>query len=259
MISMRPLPTNHPVSAGQKPHSVEPRTLELGPLSGPGSSSNRKSAACPVQRAYPWLLAMSTGLAAVFCGLYLTKPVVLAGTSGPSTALAPDAPSTLSANPATPALIPSDQGLPGDETPARPAPADPRGMVSAASDKSSNPFEETNLRVQHVLAAQGPDGENLGKILLDVPVLYRSRSLRWTPDQVERARDLLARIGDYREKSRSLREEAGALMTAWNDLLDDSIPADSLRADSPSLPANQSPAGSPAGWDTTRAIEVQKD
>lgn len=258
MMSMRPLPTHQSNSTGAKATSAEPRTLELGPLSGSAPSPNRK-ATCPVQRAYPWLLVISTGLAAVFCGLYLTKPVVLASTVASTAPLSssPSLPGEKDA--ASPSLLPSDAHLPGEAPHSRPTPADPRGMIPASAAAPANPFEETNIRVQHVLAAQGPDGENLGKIILDVPVLYRSRSLRWTPDQVEKARELLTRIGDFKERSRALREEAEVLMASWNDLMEDSIPAGALRADSPSLPSNQSPSASSGGWETTRAIEVQKD
>ncbi len=262
MTPMRPLPTNHPAPpSGPRPAVVEPRTLELGPLN---PSTNRR-AVCPIQRAYPWLLAASTGLAAVFCAMYLTKPVIVPGqaaaapveTAAPT--LVPSPSPALAATPRTQApLLPTADDLPGD-TPARPQPADPRRLGSAARDISGSSFEETNLRVQHVLGAQGPNGENLGKILLDVPVLYQSRTLRWTPEDIAEARELLAAIGDYQERSRTLREEAGILLAAWNNLVDGSIPAPVLRADSPSLPSNQSSRKQASeDLDTVRAIEVRK-
>lgn len=235
---------------------VEPRTLELGPLN---PSANRR-AACPIQRAYPWLLAASTGLAAVFCAMYLTKPVIVPGQAAAApveTAALSPVPSLAAAPRPQPPLLPAAEDMPGD-APARPQPADPRRLASAGGNTSTS-FEETNLRVQHVLGAQGPNGENLGKILLDVPVLYQSRTLRWTHEDIAEARELLAAIGDYQERSRALREEAGILLAAWNNLVDGSIPASVLRADSPSLPSNQSSRKQASeDLDTTRAIEVKR-
>ena len=95
---------------------------------------------------------------------------------------------------------------------------------------------------------------------LDVPVLYQSRNLRWTPTEVTHARELLARLMDYQEKSNRLRDEGSALLQAWNSLLDKSLPAADLRADSPSLPANQETATNPtrpASLITTESIQIK--
>jgi hypothetical protein len=232
------------------------QTLELGPLthaSTPGA--NRRAAACPVQRAYPWLLVASTALAAVFCGLYLNKPVILAADGGPSAVAAPAA--ALAMVPAAPKppdemLMPRGGQLPGDTK--KPVAADPRRLGSAGAS-GEHTFEETNLRIQHVLKAQGPGGEDLGKIMLEVPVLYRSRALRWTPEEVARARDLMVRISNYQEASRMIRDEGQKLLGEWNDLIGGSIPAPVLRADSPSLSSEMPAGGEPL--DSTEAIEIK--
>ena len=120
-------------------------------------------------------------------------------------------------------------------------------------------FEETNLRVQHILTAQTP-GAKLARIDLDVPVLYQSRNLRWTPTDVADARILVARLMDYQEKSKILRAEGSDLLNAWNQLIARSIPGIDLRADSPSLPANQenlADVPSPAGLRSTESIQIQ--
>ena len=110
--------------------------------------------------------------------------------------------------------------------------------------------------MQHVLNARGPAGEDLGKVTLEVPVLYSSRTLRWTPQEIARARELQVRIGDYQEKSRALREEGRVLMEQWNALMGDSIPNEVLRADSPTL--NRPTQASPTqGLDSAEAIEIQ--
>lgn len=255
---MRPLPTTtHDASLAAKPLPViaAPQTLELGPLSNSASTSpNRRAAACPVQRAYPWLLVTSTALAALFCGLYMNKPVIVAGPQ-PNPVAAAVAPfPVFPSPPPKPAdsLLPRSGSLPGDIT--KPQPADPRRLASA-QEGPDNAFEETNLQIQHVLKAQGPGGEDLGKIDLKVPVLYRSRALRWTPEEVAKARDLMVRIGHYQEASRMIRDEGTSLLAEWNTLVGNSIPTAVLRADSPSLTGEVQPAAGPEGLDSAEAIE----
>lgn len=261
---MRPLPTSTQMttSAAKPQAPAATQTLELGPLHHSSPASNRRaSSSGSAQRSYPWLLLASTGLAAVFCGLYLTKPVIAAGTA-PSIADAPFEPAPApppgpdAAKPANESrsLLPSSGTLPGDP-PLKPQAADPRRLQSAETGAAAS-YEETNLRIQHVLKAQGPAGEDLGKIMLEVPVLYGSRSLRWTPAEVARARELLVRIGDYQEKTRILQAEGGALLSEWNALVGDSVPTEVLRADSPSLTRDAllNPA---EGLDSTEAIEIQ--
>src|SRR5690349_2083509 len=79
---MRPLPTTTqaaPLATKPAVSTAVSQTLELGPLhhSTVPSQNRRANGSCPVQRAYPWLLIASTALAAVFCGLYLNKPVIV--------------------------------------------------------------------------------------------------------------------------------------------------------------------------------------
>ena len=261
---MRPLPTSTQVApvAAKQPVPAASQTLELGPLNHASSATNRRSpAGGSAQRSYPWLLLASTGLAAVFCGLYLTKPVIAAGTTPspvetsfePAPPL-PPGPATSKAPKQAPSLLPNSATLPGDHG-AKPQATDPRRLQSAEADPAAS-YEETNLRIQHVLKAQGPGGEDLGKIMLEVPVLYGSRSLRWTPAEIARARELLVQIGDYQEKSRALQAEGGALLSEWNALVGDSVPTAVLRADSPTLTRDAllNPA---EGLDSTDAIEIQ--
>lgn len=259
---MRPLPTTTPAApaaAKPLPAILAPQTLELGPLGTPHSPGpNRRTAAYPVQRGYPWLLVASTGLAAIFCGLYLTKPVIVAGHAhGPMTAANPPFPDLPAPAPARPSsaelLLPGATALPGDAS--KPLATDPRRLPSAAAGPESA-YEETNLQIQHVLNAQGPQGEDLGKINLKVPVLYRSRALRWTPDEVAQARALMTRIGNYQEASRMIRDEGQKLLGEWNALVGESIPATVLRADSPSL-TGQAPTDDDANLDSTQAIELR--
>lgn len=262
---MRPLPTSSqiaPVAVKPAPAGTTPQTLELGPLNGsPSPGQNRRAPAAAAQRAYPWLLVTSTALSAVFFTLYLSKPVIAAGvspamSSGQEFEL-PPLPEAKPAKPPQDSLLPDNHALPGDkgDKGTKPVSADPRRLGSAVSGIAAS-YEGTNLRVQHVLNARGPAGEDLGRVTLDVPVLYASRTLRWTPQEIARARELQARIADYQEKSRALREEGRQLMEQWNGLMGSSIPNEVLRADSPTLnrPSQAAPA---EGLDSSEAIEIQ--
>jgi len=256
---MRPLPTtpepSHPAPRPEPQPAPAGHPLDLG---GPPSSANQRRGACPTQRAYPWLLVISTSMAAVFCGLYLSKPVIV---QDPPPTAAQDRPSArrsvasaAAPKPEPDAAIPSSDGLPGD-APARPKPAEPQTL---AKNEVSG-FEETNLRIQHVLGARGPADEDLGRIVLDVPVLYQSGVIRWNTEDVAKARSLLSRIGDYQTKSRALREEAVGLIAEWDSLVIASIPESSLRADSPTLPENQgSGTAQEATLNTTESIEISE-
>ena len=259
---MRPLPTSTqiaPVAVKPAPGGNTPQTLELGPLSGsPSPAQNRRAPAANAQRAYPWLLVTSTILSAAFFTLYLTKPVIAAGVAPAMAGYELDPPAPPPPSPAgtksQDSLLPNSHALPGDKA-SKPVAADPRRLGSAAAGSAAS-YEETNLRVQHVLNARGPAGEDLGKVTLEVPVLYGSRTLRWTPEEIARARELQVRIGTYQEKSRALREEGRVLMEQWNALMGDSIPNEVLRADSPTL-TRASQEGPAAGLDSSEAIEIQ--
>lgn len=251
MNSMQPLPTNpeklSPAPARRSGGAV-PTTLELGPT-GAGSNNQRRGS-CPTQRAYPWLLGISTLLAGAFCYLYITKPVI--GTDPAPAPSAPAAPA-LAATPEKSGPATEIDGIP-DEAPSRPAAVAPEALA----ESRENPYEETNLRIQHILGATGPADEDLGRITLDVPVLYQSGVVRWSEGDVAKARSLLGRIHDYRQRSRALRDEAVSLISEWDELIIDSIPDSSLRADSPTVPENQG-AGSAehAPLNSTEAIEIE--
>lgn len=259
---MNPLPSQRHSTGKPDGGGMPSLPTTLPSSSGDYSSANRRaSPACATHRAYPWLLFASTAVAAMFCLLYITKPVIIPspamiapGPVGKSTAgskLSPNpVPETTPAS-STPGLAPSRDTLPGETQSDTPSALPGPPSVSA--------FEETNLRVQHVLTAEAPGG-HLDRIVLDVPVLYRSRELRWTPDEVTKARQLLIQLMDYQEKCRALRTEGSDLLTAWNKLIEQSLPATELRADSPSLPANQLDAADsprPAGLISTESIQIR--
>jgi hypothetical protein len=237
-----------------KPLPVQnPNLIHAPPIAASACSTlNRRAAVCRTQRIYPWLLFASTAVAAMFCLMYITKPVIQASQS-PVPAYAPPPPVRNTATPpVSVALMPAKDQLPGEKTTRDTAPGPFPSQAAAA-------FEQTNLRIQHILTAEAPGG-HLAKIDIDVPVLYRSRNLRWTAAEVADARALLARLADYQEKSQTLRAEGAELLDSWNRLVQRSIPAGDLRADSPTLPTNQQDAADaprPAGLDTTELIRIQ--
>ncbi|MFU8894440.1 MAG: hypothetical protein ACNA8L_12520 [Luteolibacter sp.] len=197
---------------------------------------NRRLSASPVHRLHTAMLIASTVVAAVFCMLYITKPVIY---TVPESAMAEAADS-----PESSSEVADIDAAPGKSVPTSP---------------SHDGHEETNLRVQHVLNATTADGD-LSRIVLDVPVIYASRQLRWTDAEVAQARAIHARLADFHEQSRQLRGLGADILTEWNELIERSIPTADLRADSPSLPANQDDAAQrsgPATLDTTEVIEIQ--
>ncbi|MGB6221989.1 hypothetical protein [Haloferula sp.] len=242
---MRPLPTSpasQPAPQAEKPVLTR-RALELG-----ATSTNQRRTSCPTQRAYPWLLGVSTLMAGAFCFLYINKPVIVTESSQQ---LSP----ALAASPIE-SLKPADSDLTSPDSDRK----SPRIRASEPQNLQGNgsAFEETNLRIQHVLGAQSTEGDDLGRVILDVPVLYQSGAVRWTQDDVAKARSLLTRIGSYQEKSRSLREEAVTLISEWDELVVSSIPESALRADSPTLPENQGIGASrEATLNTTNSIEIE--
>jgi hypothetical protein len=246
---MKPFPTENTVEGLPKPIA----SLPPSPVPGSYSVANRRVGGCPVQRVYPWLLFVSTAIAATFCLAYITKPVILAN---PSPVAAPQEQKDVAANllvatKITEKLLPNSNRLPGD--PASPLTASAGGSPPATSLESE--FEETNIRVQHILDAESPSGD-ISRIIVDVPVLYRSRNLRWTRAKATEAGALLERLSEHQEKTRNLRDEGTALLGDWNRLMGGSIPADALRADSPSLPANQYHPLAPTGEDAGETIKL---
>lgn len=236
---MKPLPSSNPPTP-------PPSEAVLPSLPTPPAAANRRAAGnSTLHRVYPWLLAASTLISGVFCFLYLTKPVAVG--------LSPNAPAASIIS--TPTLSPKPQEIPAhpENHVASPAPA------PAEKPPASPALEQTNLRIQHILNVEGPSGP-LAKLDLEVPVLYQSRNLRWTPVEIAAARELFARLSDYQEKSQMLRAEATNLLESWNLLIERSIPSGELRADSPTLPANQQDSAEmarPAGLNTTELIRIQ--
>lgn len=159
------------------------------------------------------LLAVAVAVAAFFCFLYIANqpdgasaPPESGSAPGPASAGAPPAPA-----PAPPAL-------PAGALPVPPA------------------FESTNLAVQHVLVVEKPGSNELEKVVAEVPARYESGTLRWTPEQAARAKQLIARIEAVERYQKQLAEELTHIQTEWENLVRAGLPDRVLRADSPSVP-----------------------
>jgi hypothetical protein len=200
------------------------------------------------------MLFTSTAVAATFCLAYITKPVILPNPTPTDSLTLKE----VAANVPAPAavsekLLPNPTSLPGESKHAEPGSA----FENPPAVSRSTEFEETNIRVQHILDAESPSGD-ISRIIVDVPVLYRSRNLRWSQTEATEARELLARLSEHQEKTRALRDEGKALLNDWNTLMGASIPSNALRADSPSLPSNQHDPLSPTSSSAEETIDTIK-
>ena len=250
---MKPLPKEEP--SKEAPRLIP--SLPLNSATGSYSKTNRRASACTIQRVYPWLLFASTAVAATFCLAYISKPIILAGPS--NTAIPRDTRQVASNT--KPILTheriaPDGTNLPGEHS-ELPLPPTTGNGIPPTSLSAGYDFEETNIRMQHILDAESPSGD-IDRIVIDVPVLYESRRLRWTQQEAAEARLLLERLTEHQEKTRNLRDEGKMLLQAWNGLIDASIPAQVVRADSPSLSTNQRDIQSPITSDSDSTIKIQR-
>lgn len=220
-------------------------------------------------KAYPWLLGVSITISALLCWLYVTKPVIVergsssesqaksiaAGGSGEALLSGSNKGKSMDGKAA---LLPSDSALPGSnsamkhaadsKSPAHLPPNDrsPRAIAPAMLARShanangsplSLGWESTNLKVQHILSVD-TGSEELEKIVMNVPVLYKTRTLRWSMEDIAKARGVMKRLIEYEGNLNKLRSEAQGILKDWNEILETTAPTVALRADSPSLPYN---------------------
>lgn len=265
-VPLEPIPTEQiAVVKNERPHAEVHRQSEgeTGEQAGRPPGWNSSAESSKLEKAYPWLLGASVCLSAMLCWMYVTKPVIevrrevsrdaeLATAdslaSGKSVGLM--AVASAVGGRGAPELVPSDDSLPGaSPTTAMVSSPDSRAL-RAAHAQGGSPYglgwEKTNLKVQHVLSSDPGNGE-LEKIVLDVPVLYQTRTMRWSPPDVAKARAVLARLMIYERNLSNLKKEGQVILGEWNALLESTVPSAALRADSPSLPYNHSQGSQPAG------------
>lgn len=206
-------------------------TLPQSSQPSSNSSSNRRTSFAGNQRLYPWLLCASTLIAAFFCIAYITKPIIV------TRPVFTEKPTLKYQNTGQSISTSKSSKSHKNPTPTSSNTATPTANNQIPPASVTSGFEETNIRVQHILDAESSSGD-IHRIVIDVPVLYQSRNLRWSQKDTAHARLLLQRLEQFQEKTRSLRDEGKILLQDWNALMDASIPNQSLRADSPSLSDN---------------------
>lgn len=99
-------------------------------------------------------------------------------------------------------------------------------------------FEPSNLNMQHAVAVEISPGK-FQKVLLDMPVLIKSGQIRWSTQQIERAKQLSSEIAAWRDKSGELQAEGQDLLRSWDELVLESLPLQFIQPDSSSLPTNR--------------------
>ncbi|MFC4995466.1 hypothetical protein [Rubritalea tangerina] len=199
-----------------------------------------------VSLTYKFLLTFSTLSAVFFCWLYVTKPThivssnVTENTPAPSTS--ENVEEDTSSKPSNFVNL-QQSSLPGDgpsELPPTETNASQKGapipLATTDSTEGLVGFEETNHKVQHVLTAKSNSSSE--RIILQVPVIYKTRGLRFSPEQTKEAQRVLRALKIYQSQIQKLHQDGQNIQLAWNNLLMSAQPIDALRADSPSLPSN---------------------
>ena len=201
---------------------------------------------------YKYLLTFSTLSAVFFCWLYVTKPTIVTASkvaAEESVSTQSNASGSKEKAPPAPTLNSfaklNNSGLPGDT-----AKSETLSPMSAANRDSNIPlplsdstkdlvgFEETNDRVQHVITAQSNSSSE--RIILEVPVIYKTRGLRFGPEQANEAQRVLRALKIYQSQIKKLHQDGKNIQLAWDSLLMSAQPVAALRADSPSLPQKSS-------------------
>ena len=242
-VPLEPIPTQQISTTRKETRKGKPSSANQEACGGPAAPS----VSSPLNKAYPWLLGASVCLSGVLCWMYVTKPVIVS-----SSTIAPVAEQSLDSDPDTtmvepvkaiisqPDLVPSSDALPGENPSLMPS-----KKPAIASSTGQNPlanagvsWENTNLKVQHILRADTGNGE-IEKIILDVPVRYETRTMRWEKEDIADARNILSQLMVYERDLNNLRQQGKSILKDWNLLLERTVPATVLRADSPSIPYNQ--------------------
>lgn len=115
---------------------------------------------------------------------------------------------------------------------------DPREVGVTTNDGPEKEYEETTLTVQRTLTAVM--GEDRQMIRLKVPVMYRSRTLRFEGETLTEARRIQNELKAKAAALASVKTDLEKLLSDWNLLVKKTTPADALLPESPTLPENQS-------------------
>lgn len=217
------------------------------------SEANEPKHSFCLSQIYPFLLIFSTGIAGLFCFMYITKPFM-------DTSVDSHIPKTDAVDPIKKRISQNQIVTEKKAVSQKKLNEGPRDAgISEKNIPAPKNYEHTNLKIQHILTAETSSG-HFSKLNIEVPVLYEGRNLRWTSSEIANARDLLSKLASYQDRCRILRTEGAELLDSWNQLVEKSIPSSVLRADSPTLPVNQQDLDiSPptTGLKTTESIQIQ--
>jgi len=91
--------------------------------------------------------------------------------------------------------------------------------------------ENTVLTVEQVFGIKH-GGKEFGKLLVEAPIRFDGKSMRWSEDEIHNARNFLEKLKSYSDDLARLGEESTSLEQEWYQILRESRPVDSLRSDS---------------------------
>ena len=116
---------------------------------------------------------------------------------------------------------------------------DPRELGINTNDGPEKAYEQTKLTVSRTLAAQLENNERQ-LLRLDVPVMYKSRSLRLDEATQKEAQELLKELKSESQKLKERKISIQAKLNAWNKIINKATPTQALLPESPTIPQNQS-------------------
>lgn len=270
---LNPIPRD--LSLDVKQVTENQRGSEVASSKGLLLSRNRiNSRVSRIDAAYHWLLITSLILSSILCWLYVTKPVIVQDKSSSDKSVSGEA-SAMGGNSQSgraAALVPAGDSLPGRELSQTSEGAlanegglqkiSPGALAGSGAETDSSGlslgWESTNYKVQHILSVDTGGGE-LEKIVLDVPALYQTRTMRWSTEDVATARKVMQRLVVYESNLNNLRAEGEGILKDWNQFIERTSPTDALRADSPSLPCNHGQGKSPGDLpESSSVIKVKR-
>ncbi len=125
---------------------------------------------------------------------------------------------------------------------AKPAPAKAEMQAVSGSSISAPSVqlpthEPTNIPVEQVLIVGAGEGKAGEKILVRTPAVYTTGSVQWTPEQMEVARALQARLTAILRHQDAIDRELERIEIQWKMLIQHGVPSEVLFPDSPSLPS----------------------
>ncbi|MGJ8671644.1 hypothetical protein [Rubritalea sp.] len=211
---------------------------------------------------YKFLLILSTLSAVFFCYLYVTKPcetVIL--TEQPKSEQIEPSPEEITTSPVNSFEALSSNSLPcelssnsTEDTSDNTLDGIPLPQTPSTADNIG--WEETNDRVQHVVTAEY--GAQSQRVLIEIPVIYKTRGLRLGPDQANEAQRVLRALKIYQQQIKKLHQDGENIQMAWNSLLLSAQPIEALRADSPSIPQTSSSNPALLNENSAQTIKVSQ-